>query len=44
MEQESKKKPGDKAAEEKLQKWLHDVGLSDEEKEDEKSENLYCSD
>lgn len=39
MEDKSNKKPMDIVAEQKLEKWLEDVGLSDEEKEDEKSEN-----
>ena len=35
--QEPKKKPGDVAAEEKLKKWLKDIGL-DKEKESEVDE------
>lgn len=31
MEQEPKKKPMDIVAEQKLEKWLKDVGLSDKE-------------
>ena len=33
MEKEKEKKPGDILAEEKLRKWLHDVGLDDDKKE-----------
>jgi len=38
MENQGDKKPMDIVAEEKLQKWLVDVGLEDEKKEGENAE------
>ena len=39
--QEPKKKPGDIVAEEKLKKWLKDIGLNEMEKEGE-TKNEIC--